>query len=91
MDTGPTNRGPTSLLALKIRTPVANTGKLRSIGQMPVKLNTDLLTIHMFISGNNYFTHARATVKKLIVVKLFVNRKTAVTMEEVSSNQSIKI
>ena len=27
---------PTSLLALKIRTPVANTGKLRSIGQMPV-------------------------------------------------------
>jgi hypothetical protein len=33
---GPTNRGPTSLLALKIRTPVANTGKLRSIGQVPV-------------------------------------------------------
>ena len=33
----------------------------------------------MFISGNNYFTHARATAKKLIVVKLFVNRKTAVT------------
>jgi hypothetical protein len=35
----PGNRGPsmaTSLLALKIRTPVANTGKLRSIGQMPV-------------------------------------------------------
>ena len=29
-------RGPTSLLALKIRTPVANTGKLRSIGQIPV-------------------------------------------------------
>ena len=27
---------PTSLLALTIRTPVANTGKLRSIGQMPV-------------------------------------------------------
>ena len=26
----------TSLLALKIRTPVANTRKLRSIGQMPV-------------------------------------------------------
>jgi hypothetical protein len=36
VDPGPTNRGPTSLLALKIRTPVANTGKLRSIGQMPV-------------------------------------------------------
>ena len=35
VDPGPTNRGPTSLLALKIRTPVANTGKLRSIGQMP--------------------------------------------------------
>ena len=33
---GPRNRGPTSLLALKIRTPVANTGKLRSIGQVPV-------------------------------------------------------
>jgi hypothetical protein len=27
---------PTTLLALKIRTPVANTGKLSSIGQMPV-------------------------------------------------------
>ena len=33
---GPRNRGPTSLLALRIRTPVANTGKLRSIGQVPV-------------------------------------------------------
>ena len=41
VDPGPTNRGPTLLLALKmriyIRTPVANTGKLRSIGQVPVK------------------------------------------------------
>ena len=36
VDTGPRNRGPTSLLALKIRTTVANTGKLRSIGQVPV-------------------------------------------------------
>jgi hypothetical protein len=36
VDPGPRNRGPTSLLALKIRTPVANTGKLRSIGQVPV-------------------------------------------------------
>jgi len=36
VDPGPTNRGLTSLLALKIRTPMANTGKLRSIGQMPV-------------------------------------------------------
>jgi hypothetical protein len=36
VDPGPTNRGPTSLLALKILTPVTNTGKLRSIGQMPV-------------------------------------------------------
>jgi hypothetical protein len=40
VDPGPTNRCPTSLLALKIRTPVVNTGKLRSIGQMPV-LGTD--------------------------------------------------
>jgi hypothetical protein len=31
---------PTSLLALKICTPVANTGELRSIGQMPVILYT---------------------------------------------------
>jgi hypothetical protein len=31
VEPGPRNRGPTSLLALKIRTPVANTGKLRSI------------------------------------------------------------
>jgi hypothetical protein len=37
VDPGPRNRGPTSLLALKIRTPVANTGKLRSIGQVPVQ------------------------------------------------------
>ena len=36
---GPRNRGPTSLLALKIRTPVAFNGKLRSIGQVPVVLN----------------------------------------------------
>jgi hypothetical protein len=38
VDPGPRNRGPTatSLLALKIRTTVANTGKLRSIGQVPV-------------------------------------------------------
>ena len=40
VDPGPTNRRPTSLLALKIRTPVANAGKLRSIGQMPVKITT---------------------------------------------------
>jgi hypothetical protein len=38
VDPGPTNRGPTSLLALKIRTPLANMGKLRSIGQMPARL-----------------------------------------------------
>ena len=36
VDPGSTNRGPASLLALKIRTPVANTGKLRFIGQVPV-------------------------------------------------------
>ena len=36
VDLEPRNRGPTSLLDLKIRTPVANTGKLRSIGQVPV-------------------------------------------------------
>jgi hypothetical protein len=29
VDPGPTNRGPTSLLALKIRTPVANTGEIK--------------------------------------------------------------
>ena len=38
VDPGPTNRGSTSLLALKIRIPVANTGKLRSNGQVPVVL-----------------------------------------------------
>ena len=36
VDPGPRNRGPKSLLALKTRTLVANTGKLRSIGQVPV-------------------------------------------------------
>jgi hypothetical protein len=39
---GPRNRGPTLLLALKIHTPVANTGKLRFIGQVPVvKISLD--------------------------------------------------
>jgi hypothetical protein len=33
VDPGPRNRGPTSLLALKIRTPVANTGKLFKVLQ----------------------------------------------------------
>jgi hypothetical protein len=36
VDPGPRNIGPTSLLALKIRTPVASMGKLRPIGQVPV-------------------------------------------------------
>ena len=36
VDPGPRNRGPTSLLALKIHTAVAIMGKLRSIGQVPV-------------------------------------------------------
>ena len=36
VDPGPRNRGPTSLLALIIRAHVTNTGKLRSIGQVPV-------------------------------------------------------
>ena len=44
VDPGPANRDPTSLLARKIRTPVANTGKLRSIGQMPVVLITSLFS-----------------------------------------------
>ena len=39
---GPRTKGPTSLLALKMRTPVANTGKLRSIGQVPVRTSTKL-------------------------------------------------
>ena len=43
VDPGPRNRGPTSLLALKIRTTVANTGKLRSIGQVPVFLITETI------------------------------------------------
>lgn len=33
-----------SLLALKIRTPVASTGKLRSLGQMPVMVSWEYLT-----------------------------------------------
>ena len=36
VDPRPTHRGLTSLLALKIHTPMPNTGKLRPIGQMPV-------------------------------------------------------
>jgi hypothetical protein len=39
VDPGPRNRVPTSLLALIIHTPEANTGKLRSIEQVPVKNN----------------------------------------------------
>ena len=47
VDPGPTNRGPTSLLALKIHTPVSNTGKLRSIGQVTVGLVAPLLAAHV--------------------------------------------
>ena len=36
---------PSSLLALKIRTPVANTGKLRSIGQMPVRMTDCFMSV----------------------------------------------
>ena len=43
VDPGSRNRGPTSLLALKIRTTVANTEKLRSIGQVPVFLITETI------------------------------------------------
>jgi hypothetical protein len=52
VDPGPTNRGPTSLLALKIRTPVANTGKLRFIGQMPVFK----VTANFSVWKNKYFS-----------------------------------
>jgi hypothetical protein len=46
VDPRPRNRGPTSFLALKIRTPGANTGKLGSIGQVPVH-NTIVNKIHL--------------------------------------------
>ena len=49
VDPGPTNRGPTSLLALKIRTPVANTGKSRSICQMLV-MTTSVIDIYCSVS-----------------------------------------
>ena len=39
----------TSLLALKIRTPVANTGKLRSIGQMPVVLVSSIIDSSFYL------------------------------------------
>jgi hypothetical protein len=47
VDPGSRNRGPTSLLALQIRTPVANTGKLRFIGQVPVVLCIYKLTFEL--------------------------------------------
>ena len=47
VDPGPTNRAPTSLLALKIRTPVTNTGKLRFIGQVHVDLNTQIRSVNI--------------------------------------------
>jgi hypothetical protein len=50
VDPGPTNRGPTSLLALKKRTPVANTRKLRSIGQVPVEQTNKIAC--QFLSSN---------------------------------------
>jgi hypothetical protein len=52
VDPGSRNRGPTSLLALKIRTPVANTGKLRSNGQVPVARGGEIL----------YFTASRRRI-----------------------------
>ena len=50
VDPGPRNRGPTSLLALKIRTPVANTGKLRFIGQVSVISIPTTLKLHCLSS-----------------------------------------
>ena len=53
VDPGPTNRDPTSLLALKIHTPVANTGKLRSIGQVPVQIAAIIMS---YLSSTNIVT-----------------------------------
>jgi hypothetical protein len=50
VDPGPTNRGPSSSLTLKIRTPVANTRKLRSIGQMPVVIVLNIFCLHITVS-----------------------------------------
>ena len=61
VDPGPRNRGPTSLIALKIRTPVANTGKLRSISQMPVSIGRNIpaaLAYGVYIS--QLIQHSRA-------------------------------
>jgi hypothetical protein len=55
VDPGPTNRGPTSLLALKIRTPVANTGKIRSIGQVPVAYTIEQIWFTECIYLADYF------------------------------------
>ena len=58
VDPGPRNRGPTWLLALKIRTPVANTGKLRSIGQVPVVSCSDTgPSVHTNIKMFTFFLY----------------------------------
>ena len=76
VDPGPRNRGPTSLLALKIRTPVANMGKLRSIGQVPVLQICQLkvITYHnLFSLSYNGYTvkHTRLSTIKGAYSKKF--------------------
>jgi hypothetical protein len=63
VDPGPTNGGPTSLLALIIRTPVANTRKLRSIGQVPV-----IIYMYVIILTNLIFLASKLGVPTLNII-----------------------
>ena len=73
VDPGPRNRGPTSLLSLKIRTPVANTGKLRSIGQVPV---IQLIrTLIILVQDKNTSLKLPVGVSPLQLVNIHRNRR----------------
>ena len=74
VDPGSRNRSPTSLLALKIRTPVANTGKLRSIGQVSVLVYSQkyaryvpklVHSEHIFDSTQTPVVHSTLVLQKL--------------------------
>ena len=83
VDPWPRNRGPTSLLALKIRTPVANTGKLRSIGQVHV-ISTSYTTFEFLLLLTGYIDVVLKT--KSIMDKLWYLWKLGIYISKQHNN-----
>ena len=80
VDPGPRNRGATSLLALKIRTPVANTGKIRSIGQDLDRMVNWTKTWQMIFNPLKCYVLKITKKKKTVDFDYNINRQTSETM-----------